>query len=138
MGNKKILDEIKIFAKKNKNKVFIKKSLGQKMYFSILKFCKAVIGNSSSGIIEAPSFKIPTINIGERQSGRIKASSIIDSKNNKKDFTRALNKSNSPLFLRKIKKIENPYLKKNSAHNLITILEKIDLSKGTKKKFYEK
>ena len=51
------------------------------MYFSILKHCRIVIGNSSSGVIEVPSFNIPTINIGDRQSGRIKAKSVIDCKN---------------------------------------------------------
>ena len=72
MGNKKILDEIKIFEKKIKIKFLLRNLLVKKCTFLILKFCKAAIGNSSSGIIEAPSFKIPTINIGERQSGRIK------------------------------------------------------------------
>ena len=81
MGNSKIFSRITSLSKKKKN-VFFKKSLGKKMYFSILKYCRAVVGNSSSGVIEVPSFNIPTINIGERQSGRIKAKSVVDCKNN--------------------------------------------------------
>ena len=53
-------------------------SLGQKKYLSVLQFCDAVVGNSSSGIIEVPSFKIPTVNIGDRQRGRVRAESVID------------------------------------------------------------
>ena len=108
------------------------------MYFSILKYCRAVVGNSSSGVIEVPSFNIPTINIGERQSGRIKAKSVVDCKNNIKSFNDALNKSLSKSFLKKIKLAKNPYYKKNCSTKLISILKKIHIKNETKKKFYEK
>ena len=65
-------------------------SLGRLRYLSALKYVDAVIGNSSSGIIEAPSFKLATINIGDRQNGRVKASSIIDCLPKKEDITKAL------------------------------------------------
>ena len=108
------------------------------MYFSILKHCRIVIGNSSSGVIEVPSFNIPTINIGDRQSGRIKAKSVIDCKNDIKSFKLALNKSLSKSFLREIKFSKNPYYKKNCSKNLINILKRIKIKNETAKKFYEK
>ena len=138
MGNNKIFNRIISLAKKNKKNIYFKKSLGKKMYFSILKYCRAVVGNSSSGVIEVPSFNIPTINIGERQSGRIKAKSVIDCKNNIKSFNEALNKSLSRSFLKKIKLAKNPYYKNNSSTKLISILKKINIKNGTKKKFYER
>ena len=126
MGNSKIFNKIISISKKNKKNIIFKKSLGKKMYFSILKHCRIVIGNSSSGVIEVPSFNIPTINIGDRQSGRIKAKSVIDCKNNIKSFKLALNKSLSKSFLRKIKFSKNPYYKKNCSKNLINILKNKD------------
>ena len=113
MGNSKIFNKIISISKKNKKNIIFKKSLGKKMYFSVLKHCRIVIGNSSSGVIEVPSFNIPTINIGDRQSGRIKAKSVIDCKNDIKSFKLALNKSLSKSFLREIKFSKNPYYKKN-------------------------
>ena len=124
MGNSKIFNKIISISKKNKKNIIFKKSLGKKMYFSILKHCRIVIGNSSSGVIEVPSFNIPTINIGDRQSGRIKAKSVIDCKNDIKSFKLALNKSLSKSFLREIKFSKNPYYKKKLLKNLINILKK--------------
>ena len=138
MGNSKIFNKIISISKKNKKNIIFKKSLGKKMYFSILKHCRIVIGNSSSGVIEVPSFNIPTINIGDRQSGRIKAKSVIDCKNDIKSFKLALNKSLSKSFLREIKFSKNPYYKKNCSKNLINILKRIKIKNETAKKFYEK
>ena len=138
MGNSKIFNKIISISKKNKKNIIFKKSLGKKMYFSILKHCRIVIGNSSSGVIEVPSFNIPTINIGDRQSGRIKAKSVIDCKNDIKSFKLALNKSLSKSFLREIKFSKNPYYKKNFSKNLINILKRIKIKNETAKKFYEK
>lgn len=138
MGNNKILKKIISLSKKNKNNIFFKKSLGKKIYFSLLKHCCMVVGNSSSGVIEVPSFKIPTINIGDRQSGRIKAKSVIDCENNLKSFNKAFKQSLDKNFLKKIRKIKNPYYKKNCSKNLVNILKKIDTQKETTKPFYEK
>ena len=78
-----MIEKIKDFVRSNKKSVFIP-SLGKELYLSILKKSKFVIGNSSSGIIEAPSFRIPTINIGDRQKGRVMCSSIINCRNTEK------------------------------------------------------
>jgi len=138
MGSNHIFKKINIFVKLNpKNTIFVR-SLGQKLYFSLIKYCNLVVGNSSSGIIEIPSFGKPSINIGNRQLGRIKAKSVIDCKINLKDFKFALKKGLSKSFNKKIKKIKNPYYKKNTSEQLITILKKLKLNNVTGKKFYGK
>ncbi len=77
----KVFVKIKSYVKKNKNSIFIK-SLGKQLYFNLLKIIDGVIGNSSSGIIEVPSFNIPTINIGDRQKGRLQSKTIYNSGQN--------------------------------------------------------
>lgn len=77
-GGRKIIPLIESYAKNNPNRVKSIQSLGQRRYLSTLRFAKIILGNSSSGIIEAPSFNVPTINIGVRQQGRLAAKSVID------------------------------------------------------------
>ena len=107
--NKKILAS----SKKQKNIVFIK-SLGQKNYFNLLKYVNGVIGNSSSGVTEVPSFNIGTVNIGDRQSGRIKANSVIDVDFSRKKIIDAIKKiaNGKPKNFKKNSK--NPYEFKNT------------------------
>ena len=88
-------------------------SLGRINYLSTLQFVDAVVGNSSSGIIEAPSFKIGTINIGDRQDGRIKAKSVIDCSPTKEGINQAFNKLFSTYFQKTLKNLINPYEKYN-------------------------
>ena len=137
MGNKYIFKTIKEFIKKNKNSLMVK-SMGQQLYFSSLKFVDLVVGNSSSGIIEAPSFGIPTINLGDRQSGRLKSSSVIDCKFKKKEFEKKLEKALSKKFINRFCNKINPYFKKNTAEIMINLMKKINFNQETKKKFYEK
>ena len=101
-------------------------------YLSILKYVDAVIGNSSSGIYEVPSFRKPTVNLGNRQEGRLMAKSVINSKINKKFIIQAINKVYSKKFRKKLKKIKNPYTGKNASNNMIKILLKYDFSKFKK------
>jgi len=108
----RMIDE---FVKKNKENSISFKNLGQERYVSLLKFIDVVIGNSSSGIIETPTFKIPTLNIGARQAGRLKASNIIDVQPNELKITKAFKYATSQFFLKKINKLENPFYKKNTA-----------------------
>ena len=79
------------FKIKNNN-VQIFKSLGDKNYLSIMKYCKLVIGNSSSGLAEAPSFNVPTINVGDRQKGRMCAKSVINTRGTQKEIEKAITK----------------------------------------------
>ena len=84
---------------KSKKNAFAVTSLGQKNYLSALNIVDLVIGNSSSGLIEVPSFKIPTINIGERQRGRIKSKSIIDCDVNHESIVSAIKRPMTMNFL---------------------------------------
>ena len=79
-GGRRIIEMIDEFAASQPLRVHAIVSLGQIRYLSVMKFAAAVIGNSSSGLIEAPSFGIPTINIGDRQAGRTCASSVLHCK----------------------------------------------------------
>jgi GDP/UDP-N,N'-diacetylbacillosamine 2-epimerase (hydrolysing) len=136
-GNKFIYSTILNFSKQNNNiKCF--KSLGKKLYFSTLKFCDLAVGNSSSGIIEVPSFNIPTIDIGDRQGGRVKGSSIIECSINTNEFKRKIKIAFSKNFRKKIKKKLNPYYQKNTAKNILKILISNKISKEMiKKDFYD-
>lgn len=97
-------------------------SMGQIRYLSAMKYVSVVVGNSSSGIIEAPSFGVPTVNIGDRQKGRVRAESVIDCPPETKAITDALRESLSPEFKKKASEAVNPYDKKNTARAITTIL----------------
>ena len=132
-----INSEILKFCKKNKNCYFFK-FMGSKNYLSCIKVCDLVLGNSSSGILEAPTLNTPTVNIGDRQKGRVQANSIINSENSSKNIYNSIRKSLSQKFKNKIKKTKNPYFKKNTAKNIVQIIEKNVLIKRNKsKEFYD-
>lgn len=113
-------------------------SLGQLKYLSTLQYCDAVVGNSSSGIIEVPSFKIPTVNIGDRQKGRVRAESIIDCGNSKEEIDAALSKALSAGFRDKISKVKNPYEGEGTSDRIIEVISKtLDEGIDIKKKFFD-
>ena len=95
-----------------------------------------MLGNSSSGILEVPSFRAATINIGDRQFGRIQAKSIINSNAKKNDIIRSINKVYSKYFQKNLKNIQSPYGKGGAAKKTIKILEKIK-SVEIKKRFFD-
>ncbi|MBF0099354.1 MAG: UDP-N-acetylglucosamine 2-epimerase (hydrolyzing) [Desulfobacterales bacterium] len=97
-------------------------NLGQQRYFSLMKEMDAVLGNSSSGIIEAPSLGIPTVNIGDRQLGRITASSVIHCQPIQHDIVNALNTVLSSAFKERAKNVMNPYEKANTSKHITDIL----------------
>ena len=137
--NLRILKEIKHFQKNNKNcKIF--SSLGMKMYHSLITLCDAVIGNSSSGMAEVPYFKKPTINIGNRQDGRIRVKSIIDVKMEEKNINNAIKKIFARNFRLEFKNIQSPYGKGGASKKIVDYLQKIkkkDLKKIKYKIFFD-
>lgn len=130
-GNQEIFELIENFEKTHNN-VKSYKSLGMKRYLSALQYINAVVGNSSSGIIEAPSFGIATVNIGNRQKGRLQASSIINCEPEKYSIIEAIKKAIDENFTN----TKNPYEKNNTSDNIIKILKNFDLSNIIKKEFY--
>ena len=111
-------------------------SLGQLRYLSTLQYVDAVVGNSSSGLLEAPSFKIGTINIGDRQKGRIKAPSVINCEPKKNSILVALTELYSKKFLKILKTSINPYGDGHSSQKIIKKIKKVDLNTILKKSFY--
>lgn len=105
----------------DKGKAFV--SLGTLRFLSLVKECDAIVGNSSSGIIEAPSLKVPTINIGDRQKGRIQADSVINCQVDKQQIKDAIKLSQDKQFKQKIKKVENPYRKAGTVNKIMAILK---------------
>ena len=133
-NNNKFFKLIKKFTSKNKFANFYS-SMGRILYLSCMKHVDAVIGNSSSGIIETPGLKKATINIGSRQAGRIKAKSIIDCYPNERNITQAINKVYSKKFKLLLKNLNNPYAKKNTSNKILKVLTSYPLNKLIKKKF---
>ena len=132
----KIIDKIKKFTKRNKN-IYFYSSLGKKKYFSLLKLFDGVIGNSSSGIIEVSSFKKGTINIGERQKGRIQPESVINCKQIKKEIIIAIKKLISNQFQKKINHIKNPYFQKDTENKILKIIKNTNFEELNKKIFFD-
>ncbi len=124
------------YVSKNSDKSVAFISLGQLRYLSALQFVDAVAGNSSSGLLEAPSFKIGTINIGDRQKGRLKAKSIIDCVPNKKSILQALDIFHSESFQEQLKSVQNPYGDGMASKKIIEVLKQVDLGSLLKKVFY--
>ena len=134
--NNFIIQEIEKFVKRNTN-VFYFKSLGQVNYFSTLNVVDAMVGNSSSGLLEMPSFKKATINLGNRQSGRLKSKSVLDIKIDNKEISNALKKIYSKNFQKKIKSCENPYGKGGASLKILKILKNKKFKNILIKKFYD-
>jgi GDP/UDP-N,N'-diacetylbacillosamine 2-epimerase (hydrolysing) len=134
LGGSFIIKIIKRFVKENLNS-YCFPSLDQTEYFSLVKNCNIVIGNSSSGIIEVPSLGVGVLNIGNRQAGRLKSKAVIDCAPKKKIITRNIEKLLSPIMQKKIKKINNPYENGDAPKKILNILEKIELKNLIKKNF---
>ena len=135
--NGRIVNElIDKYAAQNSERACAFMSLGQKRYLSALKYCRIVIGNSSSGIIEAPSFGKPIINIGNRQKGRICADSVINCGYTQQEIQQAMETALTEEFENKARNCRNPYEKENTAANIISVIkdyllnDKIKLKKG--------
>ncbi len=135
-GGRVIIKMIDDFVNENNKNAVSFISLGQLRYLSALKHVDLVIGNSSSGLVEVPSFKIATVNIGDRQKGRICATSVINCDNTELSISNAFNKALSPMFKANLKNTINPHGDGNSSTKIIEVLKKINLKNIIKKEFY--
>lgn len=127
-----IIRLINEYVSKHQEKAIAYPSLGLKRYLSALQFVKAVVGNSSSGIIEVPSFGIPTLNIGDRQKGRIAADSVINCGTSKKDILEGLDK----VLNLGHTETHNPYEGKNTTADILHVLKTYPLEGLIQKTFY--
>lgn len=129
-----IISTINDYVAKHSDRAVAYPSLGLKRYLSALQFVSAAVGNSSSGIIEVPSFGIPTLNIGDRQRGRLAAASVVNCGTGKEDIGKGLSKILSAEF--KQEKVENPYEGKNTTADILRVIKNYPLENLIQKSFY--
>lgn len=135
-GGQVIAEAIEQYALQHADRVRAYKSLGMRRYLSVMKYCTAVVGNSSSGILEAPSFHIPTLNIGSRQDGRIAATSVYNCSTDKESISAALEHILTPEFRAIASKARNPYAKEGTAQAIFEVISTYPLEGIIKKEFY--
>ena len=131
-----IADKVRKFVLNHPDSSISVVSLGKKRYFSALKYATAVVGNSSSGLIEAPSFNIPTLNIGIRQKGRTRGESVYDVPATYEDIRRGLNFILSEPFMEQAKNAVNPYEKANTIGSIFQTIKSYPLEGIINKQFY--
>ena len=133
---RKLFEKVKEFCA-NHSKAFAFTSLGQLRYLSCVQHVDGVVGNSSSGLIEVPSFKKGTINIGDRQRGRLKASSVIDCNPDRLSISKSLEQLYSAEFQKLLSTVENPYGKGGASEKIVRILEGASVNDLRKKAFID-
>ena len=135
-GGQEITAQIDNFVARNRRaKAYA--ALGQQRYFSCLAHCDMVVGNSSSGLTEAPSFKKPTVNIGDRQRGRLKATSVIDCEPTTASISAALDRACSVDFIQSVGAAINPYGQGGAADKVLATLKAHPLGSLIPKVFFD-
>ncbi|WP_053979374.1 UDP-N-acetylglucosamine 2-epimerase [Marinagarivorans algicola] len=134
-GGKKIIPILERYAKTNPLRALVVPSLGQLRYLSAVKECSAVLGNSSSGVIEVPSFKRATVNIGARQRGRVSACSVVDCGVEVNEIHDAISEVLSVAFAEVLNNVKNPYGSGNASKKVIEAIKNVDVNLA--KKFYD-
>ena len=136
MGQR-LVDMIESFVTDNAERAHIFPSLGQLLYLSTVQHCVCVIGNSSSGLIEAPSLHVPTINIGDRQKGRIAPPSVISCGDCKEDIAQAIEQSLSKEHKEICANMTNPYGDGHAAEKIIEVIKSATYGDLLQKEFYD-
>jgi len=137
VGGRAINHVIDDYVDQNRNSAIAFNSLGQLRYLSALHYIDAVIGNSSSGVVEAPTFKVASINIGDRQKGRISANSVIDVKTDIIEISAALARIYTNEYLDLLSQVVNPYGDGYSSKLVVDTLKNIDLETLRTKSFFD-
>ncbi len=129
--------QIEDFVKEHPEHSLFVNSMGSKLYLSTMMFVDCVLGNSSSGVIEAPLLKIPTLNLGDRQTGRVKFDSVIDCGINKIEIKKSLKLILSRAFRKKIKSFSEPLLATSPSEKIYNEITNFNFHEETTKKFYD-
>lgn len=136
-ASRNVVVAIEGFVEKHSNAKVIK-NMGSADYFGVLATSAAMVGNSSSGIIEAPSFKLPVVNVGNRQRGRLRAANVIDCEPDASAIGAAIQRSTSDIFRASLKNLVNPYGDGKAADRIISILRGVALdAELVEKRFYD-
>jgi UDP-hydrolysing UDP-N-acetyl-D-glucosamine 2-epimerase len=126
-----IRKQIENYSKQYPDKFKLIKNMGQKGYLSAMKYARLMIGNSSSGIIESSSFKLPVVNIGDRQAGRFKPMNVIDCVCSQDEISNAIKRALSDEFRQSISNLESPYGDGNTSSRIMKVLESIDFDNSS-------
>ncbi|MBF0194276.1 MAG: UDP-N-acetylglucosamine 2-epimerase (hydrolyzing) [Magnetococcales bacterium] len=132
-GGRKINKLLAEFVSGRPGETVLFDNLGSRLYLGLMRHVDLVVGNSSSGLIEAPFFAVPTVNIGPRQDGRLKANSVFDSSEDADIVANTINQA----LQSEIKENDSPYGQGNSAQNMLQILRNINFATLTNKKFHD-
>ena len=135
-GGHIIMEKINKFVQDHNDRACAFKSLGYKRYLSTMKYAGAVVGNSSSGVVEAPSFHIPTLDIGDRQKGRIAADSVYHCSPDAESIKAGLSYIFSDEFQEVVKESKNPYEKPDIVKSIFDVISTYPLEGIIKKPFY--
>lgn len=137
MGHRQIGALLREYAAAHPDRVLMRGSLGQRNYLSTMKYASAVVGNSSSGLIEAPAFGLPTVNIGDRQKGRLRGASVIDCCGDKGSIVTALKKALSAGFRETAAQATSPYGTPGASRRIVDVLKTFSLAGARRKSFYD-
>lgn len=132
-GSRAIVAALTALAKRDR-RVHLVRSLGSQRYASLMKIADVMIGNSSSGIIEAPTLGLPVVNIGERQAGRPRAANIIDVRGDREAIERAIRRAMTPAFRARAKRTKNPYDGGRTSERVARFLTTVDLTPALRRK----
>jgi GDP/UDP-N,N'-diacetylbacillosamine 2-epimerase (hydrolysing) len=135
-GGRELMTSIEAYVARREN-AHAFTSLGQRRYLSLLAEADAVVGNSSSGLLEAPSFKVGTVNIGRRQDGRLKAESVIDCDPTLDAIVTALKQLRTPAFATRLANTVNPYGQGGAGRAIVDILRRVRLEDLVRKGFFD-
>jgi UDP-N-acetylglucosamine 2-epimerase (non-hydrolysing)/GDP/UDP-N,N'-diacetylbacillosamine 2-epimerase (hydrolysing) len=133
-GGSTLTAQIKAYVRSHDDRTVFHPSLGQRQYLSLLSHADAVVGNSSSGLVEAPALKTATVNIGRRQEGRPRARSVVDCDESREAISRALLRALSPEFQRVCRSATSPFGDGHAAERIVDVLRGTsfaDLRKGS-------
>ncbi|MCW7497016.1 UDP-N-acetylglucosamine 2-epimerase [Leptospira levettii] len=136
VGGRAIIKLIQTYCENRRNSIYFS-SLGQQRYYSLLSIVDGVVGNSSSGLLEVPSFKKGTINIGNRQKGRLKAESVIDCEPAMVDIKRSIECLYSNEFQNILSNVKNAYGDGDAAKQIFEIIKRILNEISVKKNFFD-
>ena len=122
-----IIDRLEEFASRHPGRCRLVRSLGERLYLSLLSHADVMIGNSSSGLIEAPSFGLPVVNIGARQRGRLRGANVIDVAPSREEILCGIEAAREPAFRARARAAANPYGDGRAAPRIVEVLSKVPL-----------
>src|SRR6266850_3749376 len=122
-----IVERIEEFAGRHPRRFRLARSLGERLYLSLLGHADLMIGNSSSGLIEAPSFGLPVVNVGARQRGRLRGANVVDVEPSREDILRGIEAAQAPAFRARARAAANPYGDGRAAPRIVEVLRAIPI-----------